>query len=225
MDGPGKWKAIYTIVHAPEKDGDHVHLELFNPKRGEEARAAFPLAGESCSTMAQVVALVLERYFSDVSREGDCTTTALAGASRGPGRAVPDVAPRPGTDAGDAYRAAVVLAGGWLTPPSSPALSFDARMWLHPRVHLGLGVAWSPGSEEQQVGPPGGAARLSVVPVRASLGFGYDASFAYFYLGPDVLVSFDQATTSGIAAPGGTTGRFRPRRRRRGLFRLKKPFA
>jgi hypothetical protein len=196
VEGPGKWKAIYTIVHAPEKDGDHVHLELFNPKGARKLERDLPLAGESCATMAQVVALVLERYFSDLSQERDRPAPAPSGSARTPEAALTQKA-----DEGDVYSAAFFLGAGWLTPPSAAAIDVGARFWVHRRVHLGLGVAWSPSQEEQQVGPPEGTARLSVVPVRASLGFGWDASFGYFYLGPDALVSFDRGTTEGITVP------------------------
>src|SRR5690242_17602895 len=62
-DGPG-FVARYTIGHAPAgTPRDFVRLEL----RGSDGLVLLerdlPLEGESCSTMAEVIALVLDRYF------------------------------------------------------------------------------------------------------------------------------------------------------------------
>ncbi len=60
----GGWRANYTITHAPDsKEGDFVRLELFDPDGTLRLERRLPLAGRSCSTMAQAVAVVLERYF------------------------------------------------------------------------------------------------------------------------------------------------------------------
>jgi hypothetical protein len=199
VEGPGKWKAVYNIVHAPERDGDLVHLELFDPKGERRLERNLPLAGESCSTMAQVVALVLERYFSDVSRDREARASAPTESPRVEGGTRMTSTPE-----GRSYAASLALGAGLASPPSAPALVLDARIWIQQRLHLGLGAAWSPTEREEQVGPPAGRARLSVFPVRASLGIGKEFAAGYAYLGPDALVSFDRAATTGIATPGET---------------------
>jgi hypothetical protein len=56
--------ARYTIGHAPSgTPRDFVRLELFGPDGKLQLARDLPLDGESCSTMADVIALVLDRHF------------------------------------------------------------------------------------------------------------------------------------------------------------------
>lgn len=56
--------ARYTIGHAPSgTPRDFVRLELFGPDGSVQLARDLPLDGESCSTMADVIALVLDRHF------------------------------------------------------------------------------------------------------------------------------------------------------------------
>ena len=56
--------ARYTIGHAPAgTPRDFVRLELFAPDGNVQLARDLPLDGESCSTMADVIALVLDRHF------------------------------------------------------------------------------------------------------------------------------------------------------------------
>src|SRR5579859_1700456 len=65
--GPGRWRAVYTIVYAPDTtDGNRVHLELFDPKGQRRLERDLPVRGESCGAMADVLVVVLERYFRDL---------------------------------------------------------------------------------------------------------------------------------------------------------------
>jgi hypothetical protein len=62
--GSSGYRARYTIGHAPVgSPGDFVRLELFGPEGALQLARDLPLEGESCSTMAEVIALVLDRYF------------------------------------------------------------------------------------------------------------------------------------------------------------------
>jgi hypothetical protein len=64
-DGSSGYRARYTIGHAPVgSPRDFVRLELFGPEGTLQLARDLPLEGESCSTMAEVIALVLDRYFS-----------------------------------------------------------------------------------------------------------------------------------------------------------------
>lgn len=57
------WVARYTVAHAPRgTPRDFVRLELFAPDGGRELSKDLPIEG-SCATLADVIALVLDRHF------------------------------------------------------------------------------------------------------------------------------------------------------------------
>ncbi|HET9959056.1 MAG TPA: hypothetical protein VFQ61_31410 [Polyangiaceae bacterium] len=67
--GPA-WKARYTLGHRPEGEPrDFVQLELFDGQGQLKLRRELPTANESCVTLAEVIALVLDRYFRALSGE------------------------------------------------------------------------------------------------------------------------------------------------------------
>jgi hypothetical protein len=62
--GSSGFRARYTIAHAPVgSPRDFVRLELYGPEGTLQLSRDLPLEGESCGTMADVIALVLDRYF------------------------------------------------------------------------------------------------------------------------------------------------------------------
>lgn len=64
VPGDGVFVARYTIGHAPAgSPRDFVRLELLDASGGVLLARELPLDGESCGTMAEVIALVLDRYF------------------------------------------------------------------------------------------------------------------------------------------------------------------
>lgn len=64
MPDGSAFTARYTIGHAPAgSPRDFVRLELFGPDQSVQLSRDLPLDGESCSTMADVIALVLDRHF------------------------------------------------------------------------------------------------------------------------------------------------------------------
>ncbi len=96
------WRARYTIGHAPAgTPRDFVRLELFGPEGALQLSRDLPLEGESCSTMAEVIALVLDRYFRALlSREPAAASDQAASdsASRdSASRDIGDAAQRPAT--------------------------------------------------------------------------------------------------------------------------------
>jgi len=92
----GSFRARYTIAHAPSgTPRDFVRLELHGPDGTLRLERDLPLE-ESCSTMAEVIALVLDRYFR-----------ALLADEPGAAEASPpQLAPAPPADAADAGAAA-----------------------------------------------------------------------------------------------------------------------
>jgi len=64
------WRVLYTIGHTPDaSSGDFVRLMLFDPTGVKRLTRDLPLAGESCTTMAQVIALVVDRFFRTMVAE------------------------------------------------------------------------------------------------------------------------------------------------------------
>lgn len=71
---PEPWTLHYESVH--RDTGDYVRLELRDPSAKVELRREFSGSGESCATLAQVMAVVVERYFRGLQSEDDSTTTS-----------------------------------------------------------------------------------------------------------------------------------------------------
>jgi hypothetical protein len=64
------FRARYTVGHAPEgTPRDFVRLELFDSEGVRELIRDLPMSGESCSTMAEAIALVLDRHFRGLSAD------------------------------------------------------------------------------------------------------------------------------------------------------------
>lgn len=64
VNGAANWRVRYTIGHAPDDaSGDFIRLEIRDPKGERRLRRDLPMAGESCSTIKQVIALIVDRFF------------------------------------------------------------------------------------------------------------------------------------------------------------------
>jgi hypothetical protein len=73
----GTWSATYLLVHRAE--GDRVALKLRDPKGAVRLEREFAAEGGSCATLAQVIALVLERYFLRPESNLEPAESATAG--------------------------------------------------------------------------------------------------------------------------------------------------
>jgi hypothetical protein len=89
--GSSGFLARYTIAHAPVgSPRDFVRLELYGPEGTLQLSRDLPLEGESCGTMAEVIALVLDRYFRALlahdppSSDADGPAPAAAPAAASP---------------------------------------------------------------------------------------------------------------------------------------------
>src|SRR5262245_11315184 len=64
--GPGRWRAVYTMVYAPDTaESNRVHLELFDPKEERRLERDLPIRRDACDAITDVLVVVLERYFRD----------------------------------------------------------------------------------------------------------------------------------------------------------------
>lgn len=206
----GRWRARYTIAHVPSGTGDFVRLELFNPEGRAELVRDLPIEGESCRTMAEVIALVLDRYFRGlVTHERPTESPTPAPVERAspvePAHAappaatardgvVPDgVASRPVLDRRLALEYAVShpLAAPWL------GLRGSGGLGPHLELMLGIRVALAPFQESAAHG-----ASVETRPVAARAGTAWRLALppGLLHVGPVVQVSVEQATTQGLVS-------------------------
>lgn len=108
------WRARYTIAHAPQgAQMDFVRLELFAPDGALQLSRDLPLEAGACSTVAEAIALVLDRYFRKLPLDESAAREAPALGE------VPVVTAAQGT-AGQGALAAPLLPAGPLPATSSP---------------------------------------------------------------------------------------------------------
>jgi hypothetical protein len=202
----GHWRARYTIARVPSgSPGDFVRLELFNPEGRAELVRDLPIEGESCRTMAEVIALVLDRYFRGlVAHERQTESTPPAPIERAPlvqaplettpaATVVEGVVPRPVLERRLALEYAVShpLAAPWLGLRGSGALGPSLELML------GIRIALAP---FQESAPRGASVETRPVAARAGLAWRLALPPGLLHVGPVVQLSVEQATTQGLAS-------------------------
>jgi hypothetical protein len=212
----GRWRARYTIAHAPSgTPGDFVRLELFNPDGRAELVRDLPIEGESCRTMAEVIALVLDRYFRGlITHESRAESPTPANVERA-SPVEPALAPAPETASVLAPAATPETPRGVLAPPLLErrlALEYAvshplAAPWLglrgsgalgpHLELMLGIRVALAP---FQESAPRGASVEARPVVARAGLAWRLALPPGLVHVGPVVQVSVEQATTRGLVS-------------------------
>jgi hypothetical protein len=224
LESAGPWRVRYTMVHAPESaSGDYLRLEIRDGIGDLRLERDLSLADDSCSTLAQAIALVVERFFRALVAQGPVEPPMVTSSAPPPPSPAPVL--ERGVDTAQVerhdLRAAMVLLaiqGGVLgpsyTPTVGPLLVFEARAPFS--IALGSSLGLTPSSEELERG--GEAHRrnglLRVTP-------SWDARFGATRLavGPTASLAIEQGWTTGIdetsrehravmAAGGATSLRF-----------------
>jgi hypothetical protein len=197
-EGRKGWRARYTIGHAPSgTPRDFVRLELFSPEGTVELLRDLPIEGDSCRTMAEVIALVLDRYFRGLGADGP----------RPPEPAPPaplPAAPVPPTAALRSEEPRTLLARrlsaefAVTSPGAQPWLGLRASTVLGSRFELALGVrlALTPLHEAT---PRGASVEARALTVRSSLAWRLALPPGILRLGPTVSLTGEHATTFGLA--------------------------
>jgi hypothetical protein len=209
----GRWRARYTIAHAPSgTPGDFVRLELFNPEGKAELVRDLPIEGESCRTMAEVIALVLDRYFRGlVTHEPQTespTPASVEHASPGELTPAPTLAvapsataetPRGGVGRRPVLERRLALEYAVSHPLAAPWLGLRGSSTLGPHLELMLGirVALAP---FQESAPHGASVEARPVVARAGLAWRLSLPLGLVHVGPVVQVSGEQATTQGLVS-------------------------
>ncbi len=201
----GRWRARYTIAHAPSgTPRDFVRLELFNPDGKVELARDLPIGGESCRTMAEVIALVLDRYFRGLVAHERQTEHDLPGPHEPPTpaeplaalpQATPPAAPTEALRPRLAHRLALEYAVSYPAAVPWVGLRGSAALWPPLELTLGLRVALAPLQERA----PGGAT-VEARPAAARAGLAWRVALApgLVHVGPVVQVAVEQATTEGL---------------------------
>lgn len=193
------WKARYTIVHA-EGEGDYIRLELFDAQGERRLVRDLPMAGETCSTMAQIIALVLDRFFRDLGAPEPEVAPRAEPTPKAPPQPTPPapepIAPPP---ANFTPTRPVVLGlwGGVGGEPLGPSLAASLRVSLSEQWQVGVLAAWLTGEKEAaSVGSGDAAASLRAMAGRGFVAWtGHSGRFEY-RLGPEFLIQVEHASAS-----------------------------
>jgi hypothetical protein len=232
---PGRpWRASYTLVHAPSSGKpDVIRLGLVDPDANVRLRRDLPLQGQSCRDMAEVIALVLDRYFRSL-RQGiepepspdqpesgpSADGTPTSGASQSP--TAPSAAPASAAVAPQARSTGAApgshdvrpterilwlgTAAGWSTPERGLAFEFAAQAELAWYLQLGLNVLAATSSDDEMVGH--GEAHLQTRTARVWLALNNPSEGWTSWAGPEIGLAADHAWTTGLEDNGSA---WRPR--------------
>jgi hypothetical protein len=198
VEGRKGWRARYTIGHTPAgSPRDFVRLELFNPEGRAELLRDLPIEGDSCRTMSEVIALVLDRYFR-----------GLVAAEQAPQEApvVPTAQPALPLAARAEREPALEGAAGISPRASIEYATSAARPWLGLRLgvqlssHLEVGAGLRLGlSRLEERDPRGARIEARTVGSRVSLAWTLALPPGVLRLGPTASLGLQRATTEGLA--------------------------
>jgi hypothetical protein len=202
----GRWRARYTIAHVPSgTPGDFVRLELFNPEGRAELVRDLPIEGESCRTMAEVIALVLDRYFRGlVAHERQTESTTAAPVERASPveprlAATPAATARDDVDARPVLDRRLALEYAVSHPLAAPWLGLRGSGGLGPHLEtlLAIRVALAPFQESE---PRGASVETRPVAARAGMAWRLVLPPGLLHVGPVGQVAVEQATTQGLVS-------------------------
>lgn len=205
VEGHKGWLARYTIGHAPAGNPrDFVRLELFNPQGEVELQRDLPIEGDSCRTMSEVIALVLDRYFRGLGAAESSPPEAVEGTSM-------QQTPLAATVRVQAAAAPARASGFELT-------DLSARLSAEYAVALGqallgarataafgrnfegsLALRWGLTSQDES-DPRGASVTATTADARAGFAWRLALQPGLLHLGPTVLLAIERASTHGLAS-------------------------
>lgn len=197
LEGEQSWVARYTIGHAPDGGGDFVQLVLHDGQGVLRLERILPVHGEACDTLAQAIALVLERYFRALQTPvTEPATPAEAPPKPGAVSSPPDAPVRP------MARPLTLAAELGLSLGSSTAvlgLRFGAWFGDWFQASLAPQVLLPPETEAlTDAGRPRGSASVMEVPLRVGVGLGRRTTGLAWRAGPELRFSLRRASTEGV---------------------------
>lgn len=200
VEGRRGWRASYTIGHAPAgSPRDFVRLELYNPEGVTELVRDLPMSGESCATMAEVIALVLDRHFRSLSPEEREMTSADAArvpeTKPAPAAAARPAPAQPPATSSDA--SLLLMAEFALAAQRPPAFGIRMLAPLGPSLQLGSALLFDVGFEHEQLAM-GGDARAARGELRAWLAWRTRTYPWFLYLGPSLGLGLQRGETQNL---------------------------
>jgi len=202
VEGRKGWLARYTIGHAPAgKPRDFVRLELFNPQGEVELQRDLPIEGDSCRTMAEVIALVLDRHFRGLgAAELSPPDSPEVARNQRPVAvsAQPEAAREPAASSFDLTGRGPRLSAEYAVTLAQASLGLRASLGLGRSFEAALGLRWGLTSLEENE-PRGARVAARTVASRASFAWRQALPPGLLHLGPAVSLAVQQATTHGLA--------------------------
>jgi hypothetical protein len=210
LEGEQRWVARYTIGHAPSGGGDYVQLVLKDGTETVRLERRLPLAGESCDTVVQAIALVLERYFRELQAPSaqpepevavDDRPVAVQPASQSPAQ------PPERIEAALLVRPLapplqIAAKGGFAAGPNTGVVGVELGLWFarwfQASLEPQLLVPQIAETVRDQTGLDRGTAQLLEVPLRATVGLGIRSAKLGVHVGPALRVSIRRAETRGL---------------------------
>jgi len=200
----GDWRARYTIAHAPSgTPRDFVRLELFNPEGKIELVRDLPIEGESCRTMAEVIALVLDRYFRGLVAEEDATESTSGPTVERPPPTKPPPLESPPATAAAAVRRVVLerrlaLEYAVSLPAPLPWLGLRGSAALGSQLELSLGLRIALARIEERT-PRQATVEARPLAARAGVAWRLALAPGMIHVGPLLQMTLEQPTTHGLA--------------------------
>lgn len=223
--GSSGFRARYTIAHAPVgSPRDFVRLELYGPKGDLQLSRDLPLAGEACSTMAEVIALVLDRHFRALlAHEPEpvppAPITPPPSVNPPSSAAPPSTAPEAGATVRPTVSRPASIAEGEmpalalesspqarlrllafelaLRSPDLPAFGLRVTLEPWPDVYLATGVHVGFRSEAEEL-PDGGVVSSRGGSWRIGAGWGPTLGAVRTYIGPSISLGLEHGASNGL---------------------------
>jgi hypothetical protein len=198
LEGEQSWVARYTIGHAPDGGGDFVQLVLHDGQGVLRLERTIPVHGEACDTLAQAIALVLERYFRALQTP--------AAEPAGPVEASPVLLTPPARLESPqrtiARPLAVAAELGLSLGSSSAVLGLRFGTWFGDWFQASFAPQVLLPPETQTLtdlkGMTRGSASVLEVPLRVGVGLGRRMTRLAWRAGPELRFSLRRASTEGV---------------------------
>lgn len=186
VTGRAGWKARYTLWHSPgQDDRDFVRLELIGPDGTRQLNRDLPLQGSSCPTMASAIAIVLERYFSDV---GSDVSGAKPVVAESPSRPSPPPSPPPAAPSSLVLSVAAGALGEPLCPAMSIGLAYERR-----RLRVLIQAALPLTSPDESASATESVTLQTTVPLRLTAQVRAANALGGLHIGPELVLAHDRA--------------------------------
>jgi hypothetical protein len=220
VQGGGTWRGLYQTVHDPEGHrGDYIRLVISDPNGKEQASRELPLKGESCSTMAQAIALVVDGFFRDLGQSpgiepGQAQRTVREAPS--PARPVQNEAAHagtktnvttPGATSGAAHQqigqirpggsVGFIVGAGFESVPSSPCAALGWYVAIASKWRVDFRAAFPIKSESESFGSA--TAYAYPIPLRFSVAYAANLRDRLsIAVGPEFLTSLEYGSVQGV---------------------------